>query len=64
MDIVKIWDDPIQYMGSEFFNGTKDPAEAREMLKKKYNDAGVKIMISAFGGTEHPTHYYDATECA
>ena len=37
----------------------------RKTLKKKYNDAGIKIMISAFGATEFPTSgKLDPIECA
>jgi chitinase len=31
------------------------PATQRAAIKKQYNDAGVKLMISAFGSTEQPT---------
>ena len=64
MDMVKVWDDPITYLGSETGEGTtKD--EIQKNLKKKYNDGGVKIMISAFGATEHPTSAnIDPTTCA
>lgn len=64
MDMVKVWDDPITYLGSETGEGTtKD--EIQKNLKKKYNDGGVKILISAFGATEHPTSAnIDPTTCA
>jgi hypothetical protein len=32
-------------------------------LKKKYNDAGMKIMVSAFGATEEPTHFNPEDAC-
>ena len=54
MDIVNIWSDPVKYFGdSSGFGTTKD--EIQKFLKKKYNDAGVKVFISAFGATEFPT---------
>lgn len=53
-DIVKLWSDPITYFGpSSQFGTTKDQIQAN--LKKRYNDAGIKIMISAFGSTDTPT---------
>lgn len=34
-------------------------------MKKKYNDGGVKILVSAFGATEFPTTgNVDPTDCA
>ncbi len=50
LDIVNIWADPLKYFGTENpFGTTKD--QIQKTLKKKYNDAGIKIMISAFGAT-------------
>lgn len=61
---MKVWDQPITYIGADFF-GTSDPDAARQILKTKYNDAGIKLMISAFGGTFHPTSAgFDPTTCA
>ena len=54
LDIVNIWSDPVKYFGdSSGFGTTKD--EIQKTLKKKYNDAGVKVFISAFGATQFPT---------
>ena len=54
LDIVNIWADPVKYFGdSSGFGTTKD--EIQKFLKKKYNDGGVKVFISAFGATEFPT---------
>ena len=50
LDIVNIWAKPLQYFGDSSGFGSTD-AEIQKNLKKKYNDAGVKIMISAFGAT-------------
>jgi hypothetical protein len=45
-----VWGNPIKYFGSNsVFGKTKD--EIQKNLKKKYNDNGIKIMISAFGAT-------------
>ena len=64
MDIVKIWSNPTIYMGFDSEFGSTD-GEIQKNLKKKYNDGGVKIMISAFGATEHPTSAgTDPTVCA
>lgn len=50
LDIVSIWADPVKYFGGESpFGTTKD--QIQKALKKRYNDAGVKILISAFGAT-------------
>lgn len=53
-DCVLIWSDPVKYFGADSQFG-KTKTEIQQNLKKKYNDAGVKIMISAFGATEFPT---------
>ncbi|KAL5521082.1 hypothetical protein ACEPAG_9004 [Sanghuangporus baumii] len=31
--------------------------ETRQQLKKNYNDAGIKVIVSAFGGSDAPTSY-------
>lgn len=50
LDIVNIWADPVKYFGGDsIFGTTKDAIQKN--LKKKYNDNGVKILISAFGAT-------------
>ena len=54
LDIVSIWDDPVKYFGENNpFGKTKN--QIQKNLKKKYNDNGIKILISAFGATEFPT---------
>lgn len=59
-----IWSDPLKYFGdASIFGNTK--SEVQKALKKKYNDAGVKILVSAFGATEFPTtSKIDPIECA
>jgi chitinase len=63
-DCVLIWSDPVKFFGPDSqFGRTKQ--EIQLNLKKRYNDAGVKIMISAFGATEFPTSAgRDPTETA
>jgi len=62
LDIAKFWNDPKTYMGTLFGN-TND--EIRTTMLKKYHDAGIKVMISAFGATEKPTTAgANANECA
>ena len=40
-------------------------SDARQVLKKKYSDAGIKLIVSAFGGTDKPTTLgADATKTA
>ena len=58
MDMVKVWENPVTYLGSETGLGTTKE-EVQKNLKKKYNDGGVKLMISAFGGEYHPTNIHN-----
>ena len=53
-DMAGIWGNAMQYFapGNSYGNTT---AEIQKNLRKRYNDAGVKIMVSAFGATEFPT---------
>ena len=51
-DIALLWSDPITYFGTEF-GSTKD--QAQTFLKQKFVDAGVKLLVSAFGSTNNPT---------
>ena len=64
LDIVLLWSDPLKYFGAvNPFGTTKD--QIQKNLKKKYNDAGIKLLISAFGATEFPTTAkIDPTACA
>lgn len=63
VDVALIWSEPLTYLGPTSYGSTTD--EVQKALKKIYNDNGVKIMISAFGSTEHPTTAgYDPIECA
>lgn len=51
-------------MGSDsVFGKTKE--QIQKNLKKKYNEGGVKILISAFGATQFPTTAgVDPIDCA
>jgi hypothetical protein len=50
LDIAKVWSYPTLYFGTNsVFGKTND--EIQKNLKKKYNDKGIKIFVSAFGAT-------------
>jgi hypothetical protein len=50
LDAVSIWADPVKYFGgSSLFGSTKD--QIQKNLKAKYNNNGMKILVSAFGAT-------------
>lgn len=54
MDIALMWQNAYNYFGGgNSFGSTTQ--EVQEAIRKKYNDNGVKLLVSAFGGTEHPT---------
>ncbi|KAI0632975.1 chitinase, partial [Trametes polyzona] len=42
-------------------NWANTPADQRKQLKQQYNSAGVSLVVSAFGETEHPTSQDPAT---
>ena len=46
--MLQVWNDPITYLGSDTGLGSNTD-EIQKKLKQLYNDAGIKIMISAFG---------------
>lgn len=50
--MVSLWANPVPSFSPEF-GTTKD--EIQKNIKKKYNDAGIKLLVSAFGSTEMPT---------
>jgi chitinase len=56
VDMVKVWSDPVTYIGTTTEFGTTK-AELQKNIKKRYNEAGIKLLISAFGGTTHPTTF-------
>ena len=49
-DMAALWADASRNFGPDSKFG-KSNDEIQKTLKKKYNDAGVKIMVSAFGAT-------------
>lgn len=50
LDMAKVWDDPVQFIKPHpQLGSTKDAMQ--KAIKKKYNDAGISLMISAFGAT-------------
>ena len=54
LDMAKVWNDPVKYIGaSPDLGSTKD--QIQKSIKKKYNDAGISVFVSAFGATEMPT---------
>lgn len=64
LDVSTVWANPLTYFGADSPFG-KTKAEIQANLKKKYNDAGIKILVSAFGATEFPTTAkYDPIETA
>jgi chitinase len=52
IDISKMWDDPIKFFAQEL---GKSKPEVQKFIKQRYNDAGVSVMLSAFGAAEYPT---------
>lgn len=45
-----MWSDPIKYFGDASpFGATRETFQKN--MKAKYNAAGIKLLISAFGGT-------------
>mgnify|MGYP001323148856 CR=1 FL=1 len=59
-DSALVWANPTMYMGTDSVFG-KTTSDIQQSLKKLYNNAGVKIMVSAFGATENPTNQDPST---
>jgi len=54
----------MKYFGQGCSFGNSKP-EIQQFLKAKYNQYGIKIMVSAFGATEFPTTLnINPIECA
>ena len=54
VDIALLWSDPMKYFGNpNNFGSSQD--QVQKNIKAKYNNAGIKLMVSAFGSTELPT---------
>lgn len=64
LDMVNVWGNPVYYFGdTSQFGATNDAIQ--KSLKTLYNNAGISIMVSAFGATEFPTTAgEDPTTCA
>lgn len=54
LDIANIWEKPTYFLGTDSVFGTTDAA-IRNSLKRLYNNAGIRLLVSAFGATEMPT---------
>lgn len=53
-DALVVWSDPIKYFGdSSQFGSSK--TEIQKNFKTIFKDFGIKLMVGAFGTTEHPT---------
>ena len=63
LDIALMWQNAYSYFGgTSVLGGTTFDVQAS--IRKRFNDAGVKLLVSAFGGTEHPTSAnQDPKEC-
>ena len=54
MDIALLWESAESYFGAAAnFGSTHHAVQAH--IRKLYNDAGIKLLMSAFGATEFPT---------
>lgn len=62
-DIAEVFANPVKYFGdSSVFGSTKE--EILTNIFAKYNDAGIKVLVSAFGATapSSPSEWLDATD--
>lgn len=55
LDIANIWSKPTYFFGTDSVFGTTDES-IRANLKKAYNNAGIRVLVSAYGSTEMPTN--------
>ena len=64
LDVAVVWQNISTYVGENNPWGTTNQ-QIQLGMKKIYNDAGIKILVSAFGSTELPTtNYVDPVICA
>lgn len=54
VDAALVWSDALKYFSSQNPWGNTTDA-IQKALKQKYNAAGIKLMVSAFGATDFPT---------
>jgi len=58
-----IWRDAVMYFTDGCYGKTSNDIQAE--LRRRYNEAGVKVLVSAFGSTEFPTSAgADPVQCA
>lgn len=63
-EVVELWENPLPYFTGNSIYGTSKDMVQKE-LKKKYNEKGIKILVSAFGTIENPSSEgKSATTCA
>ena len=61
--MVLIWKNAYKYFGPKNSFGN-DTDSVQKGIKKKYNEAGIKLLVSAFGDSEMPTSLgEDPTVC-
>jgi hypothetical protein len=63
LDMAAIWANALTYFTNAAGFGNTTP-DIQKFLRQKYNDAGKKILVSAFGSTSNPTSASDPVECA
>lgn len=58
----KLYNDPIKFLGTDL---GKTKAEIQQYIKNLFRNANVKVMVSAFGASEHPVEAgLDPIQCA
>jgi len=62
-DATAVWNNPGAYMSSSFKqtltgSSSASASQIRTAIKKKFSDAGVKLLLSVFGGTSHPMNAF------
>jgi hypothetical protein len=63
VDAALVWSNPLYYFGAGDLGNSSD--EIQRTLKANYSNAGIKLLVSAFGATENPTSSeYDVYDCA
>lgn len=53
VDAALVWSNPLYFIGAGYVGDTIQEIQAN--LKKNFTNAGVKLIVSAFGATENPT---------
>lgn len=61
--MANVFANPLSTFGSNFLGNSDDTLRAS--IKKKYQSAGSKVLLSAFGSTDYPVRYgKNAIDCA